>query len=62
VEYAILQGLVFASFVVIATGFLEPELQSSLPITLSQFLIAASVMSVGNIAIGLSQQRKLRNS
>lgn len=62
VEYAILQGLVFASFMVITTSFVEPGLQSSLPIALRQFLIAASVMSIFNIVFGLRQQKKLRDS
>jgi hypothetical protein len=62
VEYAILQGFVFAAFVVVTTGFVEPGLQSSLPMTLRQFMIAVSVMSIFNFVAGLSQQKKLRNS
>lgn len=61
-EYAILQGLVFAAFMVMFGGFVEPELQSSFLSALRQFAIAALLISGFNFAMALHAQKKLRAS
>jgi hypothetical protein len=60
-EYAILQGVVFAAFMVMFGDFMQPELQSSFLSTLRQFAIAALPVSAFNFATAL-RTKKLRAS
>ncbi len=59
-EYAILQGLVFAAFMVLFGGFMQPELQSTLTSALRPFAAAALVMSPLNFFMTIHEQKKLR--
>jgi hypothetical protein len=59
-EYAILQGLVFAAFMVLFGGFMQPDLQSTLPSALRPFAVAALVMSPLNFFMAIQAQKKLR--
>jgi hypothetical protein len=59
-EYAVLQGLVFAAFIVMIDGWLIPAQQSSLLAALRQFGIAALVMSAMNIWVARRAQKRLR--
>jgi hypothetical protein len=59
-EYAILQGLVFAAFMVLFGGFMQPELQSTLTSALRPFAAAALVMSPLNFFMAIHEQKKLR--
>jgi hypothetical protein len=61
VEYALLHGLVFAAFMVVISGFSQPNLQLTPLIALRQFLIGTTVVSVGNVILAVSQQKKLRS-
>ena len=61
-EYAILQGLVLAAFIVLFNGVMQPELQARLAPVLRQFAIAAVVFSTSNFGIALHARSKLRAS
>ncbi|NLS20456.1 hypothetical protein HGP16_28425 [Rhizobium sp. P40RR-XXII] len=61
-EYAVLQGMVYAAFIVLFIGFAQPYLQLTTLATLRQFLIGSVAMTVSNILMALNQQKKLRNS
>ncbi|WP_028746365.1 hypothetical protein [Rhizobium mesoamericanum] len=61
-EYAILQGLVFAAFMSMFGGFIQPELQSSFLSTLRQFAFAAVPVSAFHFVSALNAQKKLRAS
>lgn len=59
-EYAILQGLVFAGFMVLFGGIMQPDLQSTLPSALKPFAVAVLVMSPFNFFMAFQAQKKLR--
>ena len=59
-EYAVLQGLVFAAFMVLFRGLLEPDLQSDMLSAVKQFAITALVMSSFNFFTAIKAQKKLR--
>jgi len=61
-EYAILQGLVFAAFIVMFGGFIQPDLQPSFLSTLRGFAFGAVLMSAFNFVSALNAQKKLRAS
>ncbi|RUM17726.1 hypothetical protein EFQ99_34090 [Rhizobium vallis] len=58
-EYAILQGLVFAAFMSMFGGFMQPELQSSFLSTLGQFAFAAVPVAAFHFVSALNAQKKL---
>jgi hypothetical protein len=59
VEYAVLQGLVFAAFMLFLVDFAAPEPQSDLSDMLWQFAITAVVMAAANFGIAFYERRKL---
>jgi hypothetical protein len=61
-EYAILQGVVFAAFMVLFGGFIQPELQPSFLSTLRQFAFGAVPVSAFNFITARNEQKKLRAS
>jgi len=61
-EYAILQGLVFAAFMLMFGGFIQPELQSNFLSTLRQFAFGAVPVSAFHFVSALNEQKKLRAS
>lgn len=62
VEYAILQGLVFAAFMVLFGGLMEPDLQSSLLGVLKPLAVGTVLMSTSNFFMAIWAQRKLRET
>lgn len=59
-EYAILQSLVFAAFMVLFGGFMQPDLQSTLSSVLKPFAIALLIIGPFNFFTAVKAQKKLR--
>ncbi len=61
-EHAVLQGMLFAAFLVIATGFMQPESDAGLLRILRQFAFAAATMAAFHFVFAMYLRRSLRNN
>lgn len=61
VEYSILNGMVYVTFMVEFTGLTQPWLQPTIVATLRTFMIGTAAVTVSTIIVNLNQQKKLRD-
>ena len=61
-EYAVLQGLVFAAFMVLFTGLIEPDLRSTPLAAVRQFVIAALFVSPYSFFTAIRGRKKLSST